>query len=128
MINSFDIDIFKTSILFVVGNDEKEITNFYYKNVVKMTSEELNEIIEAMRGNHCDGLTMQTDSCLYIVWIDNANDEEIIAHEIFHVANKILMERGFNHDADDEPWAYLIGYITRLFYNWMCDINYYNNK
>lgn len=118
MIKVHNIDVYRCTVIFIVGEDERELDLFYYDNVKRMTDEERNEIVSDMRNPRIDGCVLQTDSGSYIVWLSRFDNESVVAHEIYHVANKILCQRGVNHDADGEPWAYLIGHLTEVFYNW----------
>ena len=56
------------------------------------------------------------DSGLALVYLRNGKSDMYVSHEIFHVCNKILCAAGVNHDADAEPWAYLIGWMTEKYY------------
>jgi len=51
---------------------------------------------------------------------DHAFSHEVIAHEIQHVLSNVCKENGMMRTIDnDEPWAYLTGYLTRKIYEWL---------
>ena len=56
---------------------------------------------------------------LWILWLSKSNDKNNLipglAHEIFHLAGRILKDRGIELNVDnDEPMAYLIEYLTAI--------------
>ena len=52
----------------------------------------------------------------YIMLRDDAVAHSFIAHEIFHIVEKITKDRGIR---DEESRAYLCGYITKMVYDYL---------
>lgn len=96
----------------------EDFEEFYNDNKERLTEEEYKNIAEDIKDvDHVDGLTMKEEKgCNYIVYFRHPERKDDVAHEIFHVSNSILMTRGVTFDADAEAWAYLIGWITKRFY------------
>ena len=117
MVIAVDVDMYHASVVFMVESDIHEFNMLYYDNVSKITDEEykcmLNDIENPCL---CNGFTIALDSGAIIVYLRHADYEEDVAHEIFHAANRILCKRGFELDESGEAWAYLVGYLTRKFY------------
>ena len=72
--------------------------------------------LHAFCNREVGGTTWHLDSGLFLVYLRKGNSDSFVAHELFHVCNKILCAAGVNHDADAEPWAYLIGWLTNEYY------------
>jgi len=51
-----------------------------------------------------------------------------VAHEIYHIVNRILMDRGIQHTYDDEPYAYLVGWLTNMYYNTLDELKKDDNE
>lgn len=118
MVIDLDIDIYKTHILFLVGVTLSQYKKVYERNKDAITEEENKGIIrDIKREKSCDGFTLTCDNGDFIVYMRSDDPSvEVVSHEIFHVANKILYYRGVTFDSDAEAWAYLIGHITKRFY------------
>lgn len=117
MIKIVDIDLYHTSVVFLGGISVHDFNCFYYRNVLHLTDEEYKSIIKDIENpKACNGLTAGLDNGGILVYVRHPTWEGDVAHEIFHAANKILTDRGFNLDEDGEPWAYLIGYLTDKYY------------
>jgi hypothetical protein len=118
MIFDLEVPIYDCHIALLVESTLEDFEEFYNDNKERLTEEEYKNIAEDIKDvGHVDGLTMQAEkgsNCL--VYLRHPENKDDVAHEIFHVANKILMTRGVTFDADAEAWAYLIGWITKRFY------------
>lgn len=124
MIKVIPIDIYITNIVVLAGIDEKEFDDFYYRNVTRITDEEYKRIRADIADKHsCDGLTSLLDSGSVLVYIRKGKERTdlVVGHEIFHAVNKVLCRAGVNHDADAEPWAYLMGWLFNEYYNALDD-------
>jgi hypothetical protein len=54
----------------------------------------------------------------YTIFIKPDASLNIIVHESLHIVNMIFNERGIKHDTiNDEPSAYLLGWVTDQIYN-----------
>lgn len=118
MIFDLEVPIYNCHIAFLVESTVEDFEEFYKNNKERLTEEEYKSIAEDIKDVvNVDGLTMRDDkTCDYLVYFRHPEHKDDVAHEIFHVANKILMARGVTFDADAEAWAYLIGWITKRFY------------
>jgi hypothetical protein len=124
MIEFINIDIYITTVVVAAGIDEKEFDMLYYDNVKKFTNEEYERIRADIKNpNICDGLTCSLECGDVFMYIRKGKERKdlTVSHEIFHAVNKILCRAGANHDADAEPWAYLIGWFTNEYYNRLDD-------
>lgn len=129
MIETINIDIYLNCVVIATGIDEKEFDDFYYRNVTRITDEEYKLIRKDIADkNSCNGLTMQLDNGNVLVFIRKGHERKdlVVAHELYHAANKILMRAGVHHDEDDEPYAYLLAWLTNEYYNRLDD--YENGK
>lgn len=123
------IDIYLNSIFFAVGIDEKEFDDLYYRNVTRITDEEYKLIRKDIADkNSCNGLTVQLDNGNVFVFIRKGQERKdlYVSHELYHATNRILMRAGVHHDKDDEPYAYLLAWLTNEYYNRLDD--YENGK
>lgn len=117
MIDILNIPLYKTTIVMIVESTPEEWENFYHLYEDKLTEDDYKCILKDIEDpSICDGATIVFDKGDYGVFIRHKDRVGDIAHEIFHVANKILCSRGVYHESDGEAWAYLIGYITEEFY------------
>ena len=116
MITKIDIPIYNTSVTVLVEIDEFQLKNFYNNNKQLLTEKEYNDLIEDIFKNKYPGLTLETDSHDYLIYLKNGASDNIVPHEIFHVCNKTLLNRNVSFDNDAEAWAYLIGWFTEEYY------------
>jgi hypothetical protein len=117
MIDNISVDIYGRDVAFLVEVTPEEFDRFYYDNVTRITDEEykaIKEDIQNIKG--VGGATWWLDSGMPLVYLRDGKSDIFVPHEIFHVCNKILCAAGVNHDADAEPWAYLIGWMTNEYY------------
>ncbi|MBP3279019.1 MAG: hypothetical protein J6M44_08710 [Butyrivibrio sp.] len=121
MIKGIDVPIYQRSISFLVECTLEEFEEFYYLNATRITDEERKQIEEDFKDDQVRGTTWILDSGLYLVFLKDGRSDIDVPHEIFHVCNKILCAAGVNHDADAEPWAYLIGWLTNEYYRMYWD-------
>ena len=118
MIFDLEVPIYDCHIAFLVESTAEDFEEFYKGNKERLTEEEYKNISDDIKDvGHVNGLTMKAEKeCNYLVYLRHPENKDDVAHEIFHVANNILMERGVTFDDDAEAWAYLIGWITKMFY------------
>ena len=58
----------------------------------------------------CDGFVhTDTDNCS-LLWVKDTRGSTLI-HELYHLVNRITKSRGFHEDEDNEPQAYLMGWL-----------------
>ena len=124
MINNIHVPIYERDILFVVEVTPEEFDRCYYNNVTRITDEEYKGIRkDILNKDKVGGAVWWLDSGMPLVYLKDGRSDMFVPHEIFHVCNKILYAAGINHDADAEPWAYLIGWLTneyyRMYWDWV---------
>lgn len=116
MITRIDITIYNTSVAILVEINAEELKDFYEDNKDILTYEEYNDSKKDAFVKGFPGITLHTDSNNFLVYLKNGKSDNIVAHEIFHVCNKILVNRNVTFDEDAEAWAYLIGWFTEEYY------------
>lgn len=119
MIKEITVPIYNCNVYFLVAPTHKELTK-WFKSVesLNFVTKDDKDLLYKWHGNPNGSLgqVMSTDSIYYIACIREKNDYDTTAHEIFHVADKILTDRGVEKGENGESYAYLIGYITGKFY------------
>ena len=124
MIEFINIDIYLNCIVVAAGIDVKEFDKLYYNNVTKFTNEEYEEIRRDIANeNSCNGETVLLENGNIFVFIRKGHEREelYVIHELFHAVNNLLCRAGVNHDADAEPWAYLMGWLANEYFNRLDD-------
>ena len=113
MITGFSLDIYDSDISFAWDTNTKELDAFLDK------LEATPEMREAFHNNIGDEKIGAVTFCYgdstdcMVIFREKPNNK-IVAHELYHVAYRILKQRGIE---DEESWAYLIGHITEMFYD-----------
>lgn len=117
MIENIIVPIYGRDIAFLAEVTPEEFDRFYYDNATKITDDEYHKIRkDILDEKNVGGVTWWLDSGLALIYLRDGKSDIVVPHEIFHVCNKILYAAGVNHDADAEPWAYLIGWLTNEYY------------
>ena len=114
MITGFSLDIYDSDIAFAWDTNEKELSAFLDK--VKASQENREEFFKNINNDNAGAITVcccGRGTSTITVFHDEPNNK-IVAHEIYHIAYRILNPRGIE---DEEAWAYLIGYLTEMFYD-----------
>lgn len=117
MIFAFACEIYKADIAILVEPSEKELKKFFENNLKKLTldEEDAKDLREELEDKNNDGFVMSIKD-KYLLCIKKKTDY-ILSHEIYHLANCILWDRGIPHTREDEPYAYLIGWLTEVINN-----------
>ena len=55
-------------------------------------------------------------STIYVAFVNDSPGHDLIAHELFHVCSVIADIIGHDHRQEDEPMAYLCGYLHKKMY------------
>ena len=117
MIKIVDVRIYLTTVVMMVEPTAEEWEKFYEEYQEYLTEDDYKCIMNDIKNpDKCNGCTTSLDKGDFCVFVRHKDYYGDIAHELFHVANKILCRCEVNHDADAEPWAYLIGWLTTEFY------------
>lgn len=114
MIFGVTVDVFRCDVSFAVDTNEKELKEFFKKNPDAFTEEERKQKLKDFNDPDVAGVVSEHGTNLFCLLKKKAPAD--VAHEIFHVAYKMLAARGVD---DEETTAYLIGYLTEQFYEWM---------
>jgi hypothetical protein len=131
MIATINIDIYLNCVIIAAGIDEKEFDRLYYDNVTKITDDEYKAIRKDIADkSSCDGLTTTLDCGNVFVFIRKGREryDLTVAHELYHATNRVLMRAGVLHDEHDEPYAYLLAWLTNEYYNRLDDYENGNAK
>ena len=117
MIKGFSLDIYDSDISFAWDTNEKELNAFL--DTLEATPE-MREAFFQNVGRLVVGAVTFTygDSTNCMVIFREEPTNKVVAHELYHVAYRVLKQRGIE---DEEAWAYLIGYLTEMFYNLFLD-------
>lgn len=113
MIRQLDVPIYGANILFLVEVDCEEFAKFLDNetNKNKLTDGDIEHLFEEIDNEDYGGGTYVVNKSNYIVLIKNANKPYYYLHELYHCVNTILQDRKIPHSENDEPYAYLIGWI-----------------
>ncbi len=112
-----DLDLYKCRLTIFRGGTLKEIvlwleeeygTSDDDKELIRALSNQFNDVIINRRG----GAFIWYDR-EFFVWLPISSGIAELVHELYHAANHILTECGVRHDERDEPFAYLLEYLTR---------------
>jgi len=111
MIVEFNIDIYECSVTFAWDTSEHELTSFCDKKGI--SEEYRKQILENYNKTNVIGFVtlVSEDNPICIFPIEPTPGT--VAHEIYHICYKIMTSRNIQ---DEEAWAYLIGYITKTYY------------
>ena len=113
MITGFSLDIYDSDISFAWDTNTKELDAFLDK--LEATPEMREAFYNNVGDEKIGAVTFSYgDSTDCMVIFRERPSHKIVAHELYHVAYRILKQRGIE---DEEAWAYLIGYLTEMFYD-----------
>lgn len=124
MIEQVNVDIYLNSVIMLVGIDEKEFDDFYYRNVIRITDEEYREMRKDIADeNSCDGFTMLLDNGNVIMFVRKGCERKdlTVIHELYHSASKLLSRAGIEQTNNEEPFAYLIAWLANEYFNRLDD-------
>lgn len=114
MIRQLDVPIYDTNVLFLLETTAEEFTKFLdnEKNKQKIGDETIKEIFDDIADERWGGTVWRVDNnSAYICLIKEANKVSYNTHELFHLADSILKDRGVEYTENNEALAYLIGWI-----------------
>lgn len=84
-------------------------------NKEKLTEEEIKYVFGEIVDKKIGGSTYRFDCGSYMVLIKDPNLITYYLHELYHCVNCILQDRGVEHHGEDEPYAYLIGWMSEQY-------------
>lgn len=103
---TFDVDIYV-----VVCESETKAYNYIRINLDSSVKQE---------DFNADGITFDQQNGNIVIWLRNANDKSINAHELLHtnIAIMNLVNIPLKEDTE-EVYAYELGYLTKQFYQYV---------
>ena len=110
-----DVEIYRCSVVFLCETTAEEWCAWYEKHKKQISlSDNFAVLSEYQKGT--PGFCVHTDGNDYICLVGDRSNAGHVAHELFHAADMILHDRGYQFDGIDEPCAYLVEYLTNNFY------------
>lgn len=118
MIEIVDIPLYKCSVVFLIESTVEEWKEFFDKQYKEGRLQSSNDsgVREELEAK-TPGFVLATGLNDYICYISNANNAGLVVHELFHVTNAVLQDKGVELGLKGEAYAYLIEYLTNEFYN-----------
>ena len=117
------VEIYCTTVVFLVEPTKVEFELMYHDNVERITDDEYKHMYQdTFHNNECYGYTVTLDNGDFVVCIKDALNHSFVSHEIAHAALRILINRGLEINlTSDEAYTYLHGWLTGLYYKWMVE-------
>ena len=111
MIFQLDIPIYNTNCLFILEPTKEEMDEFLNNenNLSKLTNEEYKSLFNELDNTFSQGYTTTLNKGSYLIILKDSNNPVYYLHELFHLANFILWDRGVELNRGGEAYAYLIG-------------------
>ena len=116
MIEWIDIEIYRCSVVFLIETTPEEWDKFYNEHKNEITERDNVNVKDAFKEEKTIGYCQPTEGNDYICYISDKDNKGLVAHEIFHVAQMLLWDKGYRPDDTAEPVAYLIEYLINGFY------------
>ena len=123
MVKYQKVEIYGTTVVFLVEPTKVEFELMYHDNVERITDEEYKQMYQdTFHNNECYGYTVTLDNGDFVVCIKDALNHSFVSHEIAHAALRILINRGIEINLkSDEAYTYLHGWLTGLYYKWLVE-------
>ena len=118
MIRQLDVPIYDTNVLFLLETTGEEFAKFLdnEKNKGKIVDETVKEIFDDIADKRWGGTVWRVDNnSAYICLIKEANKVSYNTHELFHLADSILKDRGVEYTENNEALAYMVGWINEQY-------------
>lgn len=125
MVKYQKVEIYETTVVFLVEPTKVEFELMYHDNVTRITDDEYKKMYQdTFHNNKCCGYTVTLDNGDFVVCIKDALNHSFVSHEIAHAALRILINRGLEINlTSDEAYTYLHGWLTGLYYKWLVEEN-----
>lgn len=120
IVEIINIDVYQTSVCICVGLDIKGLDELKEENPNKFDDDIYKQMKDDILDiNSCDGFASTMKDGSYFMYIREGHDVDyrVVIHELFHITNKILFDRGVYYEESAEAWAYLIGYLAESYFN-----------
>jgi len=126
MIRQLDVPIYDTNVLFLLETTGEEFSEFLdnEKNKQKIGDETIKEIFDDIKDERWGGTVWRVDNnSAYICLIKEANKVSYNTHELFHLADSILKDRGVEYTENNEALAYMIGWLEQQYCDMLEEFN-----
>lgn len=111
MIIALGIPIYRCDVAFFLNTTVDELEDFYKNNKDRVDSESYEVIKKDIKNAEEIGGAVYTCGVNYIVYIRDIRKKGYIDHELYHLTNTLLTDRGVEHSRNDEPFAYFNEYL-----------------
>lgn len=118
MIRQLDVPIYDTNVLFLLETTAEEFAEFLdnEKNKQRIVDETIKGIFDDIADERWGGTVWRVDNnSAYICLIKKANEVYYNTHELFHLADSILKDRGVEYTENNEALAYMVGWINEQY-------------
>lgn len=118
MIRQLDVPIYDTNVLFLLKTTGEEFAEFLdnEKNKQRIGDEIIKEIFDDIADERWGGTVWRVDNnSAYICLIKEADKVSYNTHELFHLADSILKDRGVEYTENNEALAYMVGWINEQY-------------
>lgn len=114
MIRQLDIPIYDTNVLFLLDVTGEEFAKFLDNEVnkSKINESEIKAIFDDIENPKWDGTLFRLSGGNYVSLIKKADDVRNYSHELFHIADQILKDRGVEYTENNEALAYMVGWLN----------------
>lgn len=110
MIVTLGIPVYRCDVAFFMEPGIEEFKEFYKKNKNNMDEEAFRDILKDLEDKDVAG-AVWTCGVNYICCIKSMKKKGHIDHELYHLTNVILTDRGVEHTRNDESFAYFNEYL-----------------
>lgn len=107
MIISLEIPIYRCDVAFFLETTVDELGVFFNKNRKNLDEEDYRLLRKDIEDTKKTGGAVYTFGVNYIMYVRDTKEKGHYAHELYHLTNTILSQRGVEHTETDEPYAYL---------------------
>lgn len=115
MIISSSIPVYRCDVAYFLETTVEELQEFYKNNRKNMDDDVLKEIKKDIENSGEVAGAVYTCGVNYIMYIRDIRKKGHIAHELYHLTNCVLIDRGVEHTRCDEPFAYLNEFLHDSF-------------
>lgn len=117
MIRQLDIPIYDTNVLFLLDVTGEEFAEFLDNKVnkSKINESEIKAIFDDIANDKFDGTLFRLSGGNYISLIKKADNVRNYSHELFHIVDQILKDRGVEYSENNEALAYMVGWINEQY-------------
>ena len=111
-----EVPIYRCNVAFFLETSVEDFKDFYKDNKDRIDEDDFKRIKEDIESEDVAG-AVWTCGVDYICFIRNMKKKGHIDHELYHLTNTILTDRGVDHTRNDEPFAYFNEYLHDEFRN-----------